>query len=249
LNFSVSARIAMPLLNEQYLRWDLSCIACHWRICVEALVPFTGTTPVPLRPGNLVSGFWEDYVCPVDFQTARRAVRIKAATADLEAAHFLYFSGQITADPIPHCPVCAKTMSGGQVLQRLPFLIALYLETQQWLHQKLALLQQMVLSEQRAVATGNQSADASLQLVKAEFQVTARFYQALCQEFDLRAAPIPVETFPASLVTWVDVLTSAIAATESRLAQLEKRQQVEAQKAPGRCPRCHQQCVYLRIAL
>lgn len=229
------------------LFWEIYCMMCQWEARVEALVPFTGVEPVPVQPGQRIAGFWEDYICPEHFQTARRILRLREEGSDLDTAYEQYFSGHVFLAPIPVCPICRKPMQGGQALTSLPFQVDAQIEAQTWLQQKLGNLHRLALAEQQVMAQGDRRADEVTQLLQAEYHITLTFYRSYCQQLHLDTERTQLlESVPQTPSEWITAIEEMLDSTQHQLTRLAKRKQAEARKTPGNCPRCHHQSVYLR---
>ncbi len=229
------------------LRWDIQCIACQWQTTVRALIPFNGTENIAPITNDLATGFWEDYICPEHYATARRALHISQAGIPLEEAYYRYFDGAVSTTPVPTCPTCHHPMHGGQILNQLPFYLDTQIETQNWLLQKLTALQQMVTAETYATHQQKITPEFAVQTLAAEVEAINRFHNILHRQLNLQAhALILLETTPPDLDRWPSFVASAFETAKKRRLQLERRRQTEAQKTPGYCPQCCQQSVYLR---
>ncbi len=204
------------------------------------MIPFTGNPPQPITAHHdVISGFWEDYICPTHFTTARRAFWVSQEGADLETAYHSYLNGIGTTTPVPHCPQCHQTMLGGQSLDHLPFYLNHQIEVQTWIIQKLEQFHRMVAAEEN-------SPDAEA-LLAAEAQALTLFHQTLCRQLNIsQTSPPFFDDIPRNVTQWYHTLQRAKHSAENRLSQLRRRQQIEAQKKPGLCPNCQQHSVYLR---
>lgn len=225
-------------------KWQIHCTACQWQITINALLPFAQQAVVE-NPHLPIEGFWEDYICPRHYHTARRTLHFVQPMPDMVAAYEAYFEGAFTTTPVPLCSDCQQPMEGGQVLERLPFFLDRHLDAYTWLHQKLLHLYQLFSIERQAVVAGETTADQVLQLLAAETTTLSRFFTALLKELGIPEAISVMDDLPESLHTWETVMVNQLEHTQHRIAQLDERRYKEGAKIAGWCPRCHQQRVYL----
>lgn len=234
------------MLNDVSLYWQIRCIACNWQTQVEALVPFNGADHTSKAHSNDVDGFWEEYICPTHYRTARRMIKLADTSLDIETAYEYYFSGAFSSTPIPTCPLCQEQMHSGQALLALPFYIDAQIEVATWLIQRLSHLHHLTQSELKAVTEGNRSSATVFQTLASEFEITERFYEGICRQFGVSfPLSLLIESLSPHPTEWLTGIDSAIEASQQWLSKLSKRRHEEAEKTAGFCPQCSQQTVYL----
>lgn len=234
-------------LDIPILQWQIRCTHtdCHWQTRIVALQPFAAEQSPILEPEQLdeVVGFWEDYICPQHFTTARRAVTVSATGVAFEEAQLLYVMGQATTTAIPRCPICDLQMQGGHVLEALPFYYDATLTVLKWLVNELnATLRQVEI----ALYADDSDADDEAQIILRDITMQQSFYEAMCKNFDINRLTVPfLEISQRSLMDWHTSITENLATLAKRNEQLHQRQQQEVHKSPATCPTCHRDSIYL----
>lgn len=228
------------------LQWRIRCIhkGCEWQARIAALEPFTRhNNPATERTLDQIAGFWEDYICPTHLEVQRRAMVVNPMGVGLEEAQYLYVTGHIDTTPVPHCPICAQEMQSGKVLESLPFTYQSSLAMLKWLIGELGRIKHRIDADLHT-----QVADeaASLRDIGRDMGVLAKFYDVMCQNFEINRTVVPLlNSTDRTLTGWQATLAENLAILEKSQVQLNHRQAQEAHKSPAICPACQQQTVYL----